>query len=67
VYEPVPPETEEMKVVDWPALMELGDAEQETFKVGVGLATTTGQFVVAVSPPEKTLKLALYVPALGNA
>jgi len=32
VYEPLPPETEEMKVVDWLTFIELGDAEQEIFK-----------------------------------
>ena len=35
VYAPVPPEGKTVKVVDWPMLTVLGEAEQETFKTGV--------------------------------
>jgi len=64
VYEPLPPETEEIKVVDWPALMELGEAKQEMFKVGVGLLTATEQLADIVWLPDITLTVAVLVPAL---
>jgi hypothetical protein len=35
VYEPVPPEGEELKLTDWLVFAGLGLAEQETDKTGV--------------------------------